>query len=374
MIITELPISKIKIDIRLWEVEQEHIEPIVASIKQVGLINPITVLEDNGQYTLVAGEHRLRAYIQLGNETIPANVFSREYEDIELDKAKCIIREVDENLTRRSSDAYEEGYMLYQRKIAYEKLYPERTAENIKKINGKVSLGITDEELPKSFSKDTSEKTGLNSGTISTKVRIGSIIDEKYGKKADDLGIGTRILRTIVKGNDIEQAKESAKIHIDNIEELNKYFVDEKDSETVLVKKRNKFYDDSLDKFKKEKEEKYHLTNPVEFANELKEKILDEYLEEYMGSKFKNEQKNQDNQLKKPQCTYEKTDNILICDTVYAKQFPDVCNRFMTIHVNNESEFGIVNKVINTFGQEVKIAIICINAMIFSKYINYQNI
>ncbi len=372
MIITELPISKIKIDVRLWEVAQEHIEPIVASIKQVGLINPITVLDDNGDYTLVAGEHRLRAYIQLGKETIPANVFPREYEDLELDKAKCVIREVDENLTRRSSDGFEESYMLYQRKIAYEKLYPQSTAENIRKISSKISREIADEELPKSFIKDTVEKTGLSNCNIATKVQIGAIIDEKYGKKADSLGIGTRILRTIVRGNDTEQAKEGAKIHIDNIEELNKYFVDEKKSEKVLVKKRNKFYDDSLDKFKKEKEEKYHLTNPVEFANELKEKILNEYLSEYIDSKVENEQKNLvDDHLEEPQCTYEKTDNILICDTVYAKQFPEVCNRFMTIHVNDESEFEIVSKVINTFGQEVKIAIICLNAMIFSKYINY---
>lgn len=371
MIVTELPISKIKIDIRLWEVEQEHIEPIVASIKQVGLINPITVLEDNGEYTLVAGEHRLRAYIQLEKETIPANVFPREYEDIELDKAKCVIREVDENLTRRSSDAYEESYMLYQRKIAYEKLYPENTVENIQKINAKILHGSVNEELPKSFTKDTAEKTGLSNSTIAKKVRIGSIIDEQYGKKADSLGIGTKVLRTIVIGEDAEQAKESAKIHIDNIEELNKYFVDEKDLETVQVKKRNKFYDDSLHKLKKEKEEKYSLTNPVEFANELKEKIFNEYLPEYIDSKVKNEKEDLGVHQEEPQCTYEKTDNILICDTVYARQFPEVCNRFMTIHVNSESEFEIVSKVINTFGQEVKIAIICLNATIFSKYVNY---
>lgn len=371
MIVTELPINKIKIDVRLWEVEQEHIEPIVASIEQVGLINPITVLEDNGEYTLVSGEHRLRAYIQLGKETIPAHVFPREYEDIELDKAKCVIREVDENLTRRSSDAFEESYMLYQRKIAYEKLYPESTAENIRKINSKITQDIIDEELPKSFVRDTAEKTGLTKTTIGTKVKIGSLIDEEYGKKADNLGVSTRILRAIVRGDDREQAKESAKIHIDNIEELNKYFVDEKDLKTIQVKKRNKFYDDCLDKFKKEKEEKYHLTNPVEFVNELRGKIFNEYLSEYIASKVENEQVNHGELLEEPQCTYEKTDNILICDTVYAKQFPEVCNRFLTVHVNNELEFEIVNKVINTFGQEVKIAIICLNATVFSKYINY---
>lgn len=372
MVITELPINKIKIDVRLWEVEQEHIDPIVTSIKQVGLINPITVLEDNGEYTLVAGEHRLRAYIQLGNEMIPANVFPREYDDIELDKAKCVIREVDENLTRRSSDAYEEGYMLYQRKIAYEKLYSRSTEDNMRRMNSNIIQGVIEEEPPKSFIKDTAEKTGLDQSTISTKLKIGSVIDQEYGKKADNLGVSTRILRTIVRGENAEQAEESAKIHIDNIEELNKYFVDEKDLEKVRVKKRNKFYDDCLDKLKKEKDEKYHLTNPVDFANELKEKIFSEYLPEYIDSKVENEKADHGKLLdEKPQCTYEKTDNILICDTVYARQFPEVCNRFMTIHVNDESEFEIVSKVINTFGQEVKIAIICLNATIFSSYINY---
>ncbi|MBY6917461.1 hypothetical protein FDB42_09050 [Clostridium botulinum] len=371
MVITELPINKIKIDVRLWEVEQEHIDPIVTSIKQIGLINPITVLEDDGKYTLVAGEHRLRAYIQLGNEMIPANVFPREYEDIELDKAKCVIREVDENLTRRSSDAYEEGYMLYQRKIAYEKLYPESRVDNIRRINGKRIQGAVDEELPKSFIKDTAEKTGLEQATIATKLKIGSVIDQEYGKKADNLGVSARILRTIVRGENKGQAEESAKIHIDNIEELNKYFVDGKNLEKSSVKKRNKFYDDCLDKLKKQKDERYHLTNPIDFANELKEKIFSEYLPEYMDSKVENKQVYHGELLEKPQCTYEKTDNILICDAIYAKQFPEVCNRFMTIHVNSESEFEIVSKVINTFGQEVKIAIICLNATIFSNYINY---
>lgn len=367
MKITELPINKIRIDNRLWEVDKEHIEPIVSSIKQVGLINPITVLENNGEYILVSGEHRLKAYIKIGKEKIPANVFSREYESLELDKAKCILREVDENLIRRSSDAFEESYMLYQRKIAYEKLYPKMKKENIREREFKEMSNDNKKEIPKSFIKDTEEKTGISERTISDKVRIGSLVSEEYGKKADDLGISKNLLSTIVRGGDSDKVKESTKIHIDNIEKLSQYFIDENNDKNILITKRNKFYNQSLNKLKQESESKYHLDKPVEFANELKNKIFDEYLPQYIeqSDKF------QDILIEKPKCTYEKTENILICDTVYAKQFPEVCNRFITIHVNTESEFEIVNKVINTFGQEVKIAVICLNAMIFSKYVNY---
>ncbi|MBB6715372.1 ParB N-terminal domain-containing protein [Clostridium gasigenes] len=359
MIITELPINKIKIDIRLWEVQQEHIEPIVASIKQVGLINPITVLEDNGEYTLVTGEHRLRAYMQLNKETIPAHIFVREYEDIELDKAKCVLREVDENIIRRSSDRFEEGYMLYQRKIAYGKLNPEITDEN---LNNNQRLGADTKEIPKSFMQDTMEKTGIKERTINERVQIGSRINEEDGRRADDLDVSMVILRTIIRGEDTEEVKEGSKIHIDTIEELVSSF----DS----TKKRNGFYIKCIDKFRNEKGHQYNIVNPVEFANELKSKIYEEYLPEYFDPKVEEKQPDADALIEEPQCTYEKTDNILICDTVYSKQFPEVCNRFMTIHVNNESEFEIVNKVISTFGQEVKIAIICLNAIIFSKYIN----
>ncbi|MCT8974988.1 ParB N-terminal domain-containing protein [Clostridium sp. CX1] len=388
MIITDLPINKIKIDVRLWEVDQEHITPIVDSIKQVGLINPITVLQDNGEYTLISGEHRLRAYMELKKETIPAHVFQREYDDIEKDKARCILMEVDENLVRRSSDRFEESYMLYQRKQAYEKLYTESTQINkvsTKDKNGNESV-IPEQgqpEVPKSFIQDTVEKTGIKRKSISRRIKIAERMNEEDGRRADSLNVPILTLEDLTVGEpeskaneneevvkDVSKIKDAVKIHIDTMEEITPYFLSERETEQTSAERRNGFFNASYKKFKKEieaVEKKYQKNKPLEFANGLREKILNEYLPEYLnpdtGEVIGEE----------PQCTYEKTDNILICDSVYAAKFPEVCNRFMTIKINDEADFEMTNRIVNTFGQDIKIAIICLDANIFSNYINYKN-
>ena len=56
--------------------EKSLLEDLAASIKEYGVIQPVTVRLINGNYELVAGERRLRASKLAGLETIPAAVVS----------------------------------------------------------------------------------------------------------------------------------------------------------------------------------------------------------------------------------------------------------------------------------------------------------
>jgi ParB family transcriptional regulator, chromosome partitioning protein len=63
------------------EFNQESLEGLAASIREVGVLQPIVVRRDNGGYELVAGERRLRAAKLAELATIPAVI--RETDDTE---------------------------------------------------------------------------------------------------------------------------------------------------------------------------------------------------------------------------------------------------------------------------------------------------
>jgi ParB family chromosome partitioning protein len=75
---------------------QKIFRELVTSIAHLGLKKPITVRRHQGddQYDLVCGQGRLEAFIELGQEAIPAMVVEAEEED-------CFIMSLVENLARR---------------------------------------------------------------------------------------------------------------------------------------------------------------------------------------------------------------------------------------------------------------------------------
>lgn len=154
MVIQDIPVSKVKkLGKRLWQINKEKVISIAESIKVIGLLNPIIVLEDESGYILLSGEHRLLAYKHNKIKTIPAIVHQKQYDDMELEKAKYLIIEADENLARRRPDSHEEAYMLWYRKEAYQTLFltPEiKKIRSLKKeIHDKVCSGLSFDKLQK---------------------------------------------------------------------------------------------------------------------------------------------------------------------------------------------------------------------------------
>jgi len=72
----------------------EAIEELSESIKQLGVIQPITVRKNNNKYDLISGERRLRAAKLAGLETIPAYVrLANDQEMLEMALVENIQRE-----------------------------------------------------------------------------------------------------------------------------------------------------------------------------------------------------------------------------------------------------------------------------------------
>ena len=84
------------------EFDEEKLQALSSSIKELGVILPIIVTKKNNRYQIIAGERRWRAARKAGLKTIPAIV--KDYEDKEAAEVALI-----ENLQRENLNAIEEA-------------------------------------------------------------------------------------------------------------------------------------------------------------------------------------------------------------------------------------------------------------------------
>lgn len=112
--------------------DEAELEGLAASIRNVGVLQPIVVRPDGDQYVLVAGERRCRAARLAGLTEIPAII--REVEDAESNLTEALI----ENVQR-------EGLAPLEQAAAYDQLMAEysMTHEAIGKAVGKSKSAIS---------------------------------------------------------------------------------------------------------------------------------------------------------------------------------------------------------------------------------------
>lgn len=119
------------------------LEELASSIREKGVIQPVTVRSVPGGYELVAGERRVRASIEAGKSTIPAYVL-----DVDTD-ADMLELAIIENVQRENLNPIEVA-------LGYERLIAE--------------CGLTQEEVAEKVGKDRSTVTNflrlLKLGTI----------------------------------------------------------------------------------------------------------------------------------------------------------------------------------------------------------------
>lgn len=157
-----IPISKIRVNPGRRDTKPRNVEELARSLKAVGLINPITVTQDN---TLIAGLHRLEAAKLLGWTEIECTVSSAEGIQAEL-------AEIDENFVRADLSHRELGDLLLRRKALYEALHPEtqqgrRNGQTVKNDN------LTCLET-KPFSQGTADKMGVSRRTVERLVQTAA--------------------------------------------------------------------------------------------------------------------------------------------------------------------------------------------------------
>jgi ParB family chromosome partitioning protein len=121
--------------------EQEALGELASSIKQLGIIQPVTVREiENGQYQIISGERRYRASLLAGLTEIPAYV--RQADDNSMLELALV-----ENIQREDLDAIEIA-ISYQRLIDECRLTQENVSERIGKKRSTVANYLRLLKLP----------------------------------------------------------------------------------------------------------------------------------------------------------------------------------------------------------------------------------
>lgn len=183
-----IPISQITTFDRVRQASRPQVEALVASIREVGLLNPITVTPTDDGFALVAGMHRLEACRALGMTAVPAIT-------LELDVNQRIIAECDENLCAPSLTAAERAEFTRRRKTAYEALHPE-TAHGANQH----TRGDAKSASP-SFAEDQAAATGQAKRTVQ--------LDAERGEKVSDDALG------MIKGTRLDTGR-----YLDSIKNL----------------------------------------------------------------------------------------------------------------------------------------------------------
>ncbi|MEN8815681.1 MAG: ParB/RepB/Spo0J family partition protein [Nonlabens sp.] len=133
---------------------EEHLRELASSIKELGVIQPITVRKKGyGKYELVSGERRCRASKLLGIDTIPAYVrIANDQESLEM----ALV----ENIQRQDLDPIEIA-LSYQRLIEEIDLTQEQMSERVGKSRSAIANYLRLLKL------DPIIQTGMRDGFIS---------------------------------------------------------------------------------------------------------------------------------------------------------------------------------------------------------------
>ena len=109
-----------------FEFDGQALEELKSSIKENGVIQPLTVRKKNEHYELIAGERRLRAVTQLGIEKVPVYIIKVDSKEEMLELA------IIENVQREKLNPIEQAN-AYQRLIDECDLTQEEVAKKIGK-------------------------------------------------------------------------------------------------------------------------------------------------------------------------------------------------------------------------------------------------
>ena len=138
------------------EFNPEQMEELTASIKENGILQPLTVRElEGGNFELIAGERRLRAAKDAGLETVPVYILSVDA-DVEMMEYALV-----ENIQRVDLKPLEkaEGYAILSGKYD---LSQDDIAKRVGKSRPAIANALRLLKLPPEI------KSSLNSGKIST--------------------------------------------------------------------------------------------------------------------------------------------------------------------------------------------------------------
>ncbi|HKK63033.1 MAG TPA: ParB/RepB/Spo0J family partition protein [Bacteroidales bacterium] len=138
----EIPVKSIEVNPfqPRTQFNEEALEELVSSIKELGIIQPLTVRKHDNKFQLITGERRLRAAMKAGLKKVPA--FIREADDDNMLEFALV-----ENIQREDLDAIEVA-LSYQRLIDEVKLTQETLSERVGKKRATVTNYLRLLKLP----------------------------------------------------------------------------------------------------------------------------------------------------------------------------------------------------------------------------------
>ena len=168
--------------------QEDELRGLAQSIQENGLLQPVTVRRENGQYYLVAGERRLRACKMAGMKDIPVIISDCEPED-------SAVLALLENVQRRDLQMFEQANAI---------------------LNLLREWQITQEEAAR--------RLGMSQSALANKVRLLKLspdeqseivqhrLTERHARallRVDDIESRQRILRTVIqKGLNVAQTEQ----------------------------------------------------------------------------------------------------------------------------------------------------------------------
>ena len=218
--------SKEKVLARVIQVEVEKIEPnpyqprrtfddidsLAQSIKQNGLLQPLTVRRTDDGYQLVAGERRLRAAKMLGMEFVPCI-------PVTITERNSAVMALIENIQRKDLSYFDE-------------------AEAIAKLID--FYGMTQE--------DAAIKLGKSQPSIANKLRLLKL-DEEVREKLSEYGLTERHARALLRLKCKGQQLDTIEVFHDrnlNVETAERYIdtILQKEQDMASLKKRSVIFKD----------------------------------------------------------------------------------------------------------------------------------
>ena len=186
--------------------DEESLRELASSIKELGVIQPITVRKIGDSFQLVSGERRFRASKLIGNNSIPAYI--RTANDQEMLEMALV-----ENIQRKNLDPIEVA-LSYQRLIDEIQLTQEELSVRVCKKRSTVTNYLRLLKL------DPILQTGMRDGFIS----MGhgrALINIKSSE--DQLAIYEKILREKLSVRQTEELVKSLKVEATGPNETKKY-------------------------------------------------------------------------------------------------------------------------------------------------------
>ena len=185
--------------------DEEALMELVASIKEKGILTPVTVQEKSGKYILIAGERRLRAAKLAGLSEIPAYIIEVE------DDAEMMEMALIENIQRENLNSIEEAeaYAILNSKYGL-------SQEDVAKSVGKKRVTVTNSLRLLNLPPDV--KKSIKNGEISAGhgrailMMKSSQAQIKLWKQVIHKNLSVRGAEALAKSDDIKQAKNSQRM------------------------------------------------------------------------------------------------------------------------------------------------------------------